>query len=71
MVVEGEVAFEAEIGRVEVEAGVEEAGAADGEFVEGDGGVGGGEEVGGDGSRTLSFPTEIADERREFGADAG
>lgn len=70
--VSAEVAFKAEIGGVEEEAGVAEAGAADGEFVEGERRVvGGGEEVGGDVTGAFGLPTEIGDECREFGADAG
>lgn len=66
-----EVAFQAEIGGVEEEAGVAEAGAADGELVEGERGVCGGEEVGGDGAGALGLPAEVPDEGGEFGADAG
>ncbi|KAJ1412621.1 hypothetical protein SESBI_20352 [Sesbania bispinosa] len=65
------VTVEAEIGGVEEEAGVEEAGAADGEFVEGKRGICGGEKIGRDIARTLSLPTEVGDERREFDGNAG
>ena len=72
-----ELEFEAEIGGFEEDAGVEEAGAADGEFVEGApaAGRGGavGEEIGDDGGeilRALVFPAEIANERGESGAYA-
>jgi len=70
--VRAEVVLEAEIGGVEEEAGVAEAGAAEGELVEGARRVvGGGEEVGGDGAGAFGLPTEIGYESREFGADAG
>jgi len=70
--VRAEVPFESEIGGIEEEAGVAEAGAAEGEFVEGERRVvGGGEEVGGDGAGAFGLPTEIGYEGREFGADTG
>lgn len=78
ILVGAELAFEAEIGVLEEDACVEEAGAADGEFVEGGpaagrGGGGGGEEIGddgGDGEGALGFAAGVADEGGEFGGDA-
>ncbi|RDX91958.1 hypothetical protein CR513_25982, partial [Mucuna pruriens] len=39
--------------------------------MEGERGVGGGEEVGGDGAGALDLPAEVTDDGGEFGADAG
>jgi hypothetical protein len=79
ILVGAEFAFEAEIGVLEEDASVEEAGAADGEFVEGGpatgrGGGGRGEEIGDDGGNgegALGFAAGVADEGGEFGGDAG
>lgn len=76
--VRAELAFEAKIGVLEEDAGVVEAGAADGEFVESDPaagrGVAGREDVGEegrDGLMALVLDADVADEGGEFGADAG
>lgn len=82
ILVGAELAFEAEVGVLEEDAGVEEAGAADGELVEGGpaagrsggGGGGGGEEIGddgGDGLGALVLAAGVADEGGEFCGDAG
>ena len=74
LVVGAELAFEAEVGVVEEDAGVEEAGAADGELVEGGPaawwGVGGGDD-GGEGGEALGLAADVANEGGEFGAGAG
>lgn len=57
--------------RLCVDAGVEEAGAADGELVEGGPAGGGiGEEGGREGGRALVLPADIANERVESAGDA-
>lgn len=74
-----ELAVEAEIGIFQENAGVEEAGAADGELVErgpaaGRRDGGGGEEIGDDGGNgggAFVSPADGAEERGESGADAG
>jgi hypothetical protein len=77
IIVRAKLAFEAKIGELEKDAGVEEARAANGELVEGrpaagEGGVRGGEEIGddrGDGFIALGSPADIAYKRGESGAD--
>lgn len=83
ILVGAELALEAEVGVLEEDAGVAEAGAADGEPVEGGpaaggqgggGGVGGVGEVGDDGGdvgAALGLPADVADQGGELGADAG
>lgn len=79
ILVRAELAFEAEIGILEEDAGEEEAGAADGELVErgpasGRLGIAGGDEIGDDGGEhlpALGLPASVANERGEFGAGAG
>lgn len=79
MMIGPQFAFEAEIGVFEENAGVEEAGTADGELVEGGPaagrvvGGGGGEKIGdegGDGSGAFGFVANGVDERGEFGGNA-
>lgn len=84
ILVGAEIALKAEVGILEEDAGVEEAGAADGQLVEGGpaaggrprggGGGGGGGEVSddrGDGGAALGLPAAVPDQGRELGADAG
>lgn len=77
-VVGADLSLEAEIGILEEDAGVDKAGTADGELVEGGpaaGRVGGGGEEVGDGGRdggeAFVLPADVANQGGELGADAG